>query len=247
MQPSALDNLMPNVPVLPPGSSSFAVDAIKFSFYVLSVTGFLTIVVSGLVVLRTQYALQSIPNNSVVPALNRRKSNIHKKTDTERALNQHDLEATAIMRRARPFALFGPLPSAITMIAVPVSLHLNRVGDLGFRVLLSILLIAVIHCANACTLHTYFSLIEEERTISFGSDVCSAREEKRRCRNLVIYFTVLFALSFVKTNEKNDDADATEGWEPASAYSPLPFRIARLSQDLSDLEPHAGGELERLA
>lgn len=95
MQPSALNILMPNVPALPSGSSSLAIDAIKFSFYVLSVTGFLTIVVSGLVVLRTQYALQSIPDDSIVAPLNSRKSNIHKKTDAECALNRHDLEATA--------------------------------------------------------------------------------------------------------------------------------------------------------
>jgi hypothetical protein len=67
----------------------------------------------------------------------------------------------------------------VTMIAVSVSLHLNSVGDLGFRVVLSILLITIIHCANACTFHTYFGMINQERRISLGSDVCSAWDEKR--------------------------------------------------------------------
>jgi hypothetical protein len=46
---------MGNVSALPSGLSSFAIDAIKFSLYVLSVADFLTVVISGLVLVRTKY------------------------------------------------------------------------------------------------------------------------------------------------------------------------------------------------
>jgi hypothetical protein len=34
------------------------------------------------------------------------------------------------------------------------------------------------HFANTCTLHTYFSLINKETTLSFGSEICSSRDEE---------------------------------------------------------------------
>ena len=237
---------MPNAPAFPADLSSSAIDVIAFSFYVLSIIGFLAVLINGLVLVQTQYALQSILQTSIMPAIIHRNPSRRQRTDAEWALNQHDVEATAVMRRARPFALCGPLPSTVTMIAIPVSLHFSGVGDLGFRVLLSMLLITIIHFANACTLHTYFNLIEQETRICFGSEVCSAQGEKRRSGNLFIYFTILFALSFVKTGEKGEDDDATKGWEPPSAYSALPLRIARLSQDFAEMEPSANDELERL-
>jgi hypothetical protein len=250
MEPSTLSSNMalPRiVPTVPSGLSSFAIDGTKFSFYLLGVAGFVVIVISGLVLVRTRYALNAIfKENSLMPNSEDRKPVIHTNRDTERALNKQDVEATAVMRRARSFAIFGPLPSVLTMIAVPVSLHLNSVGDIGVRVLLSLLLITIIHCANACTLQTYFSLIEKETRVCFGSEVCPARDEIMRSGYLKIYLTLLFALSFVKTNTKNEHADATNGWEPAATYAPFPFTLARLSEDLSDMESITGGELQRL-
>lgn len=235
------------IPTLPSGFSSFAIDGTVFSFYLLSVFGFLAIVVSGLVLVRTQYALKAIAekDSGVPTTFKHRKPRPHKKTFTESVLNQRDLDATAVMSRARSFALFGPLPSVLSMIAIPVSLHFNSVGDIGVRVLLSVLLIGIIHCANACTLQTYFSLLEKETRVSFGSEVCSARDEKKRSGRLFLYFTMLFALSLVKTDEKEEPADTTTGWEPATAYSPLPFRVARPLEDFSDAGNIAGEELER--
>jgi hypothetical protein len=99
----------------------------------------------------------------------------------------------------------------VTVIAVSVSLHLNSIGDLGFRVVLSILLITIIHCAIAYTFHTYFSMIKQETKISLGSDVCSAWNEKRGSGYLFVSFTVLFAVSLYQNNEKDKYADATKG------------------------------------
>jgi hypothetical protein len=251
MESSTLHAQMPfsrPAPTSLSGLSSFAIDGAKFSFYLLSVAGFLATVVSGIVLVQAQYALKAITEKDrLVPTAEDRQSRIHKATNTDCALTQRDLEATAVMRRARIFALFGPLPSVLPMIAIPVSLHLNSVGDIGVRVLLSVLLIGIIHFANACTLQNYFCLIEKETRVSFGSEVCSPRDEKMRSRYLFIYLTVLFALSSVKTKEKDEHADVATGWEPATTYSPLPFRVARLSEGFSDVESIVGEELQRLA
>jgi hypothetical protein len=205
----ALPRIVPNSPS---GLTSFAINSTKFSFYLLGVGGFLVIVISGLLLVRTHYALNAIvKENSLILSSEDRKPGIHTKRDTECVLNKQDLEATAVMRRARSYALFGPLPSVVTMIAVPISPHLNNVGDIGVRVLLSLLLITIIHCANACTLQTYFSLIEKETRVCFGSEVCPARDEIKHSRYLMIYLTLLFALSFVKPNAKDEHADATNG------------------------------------
>jgi hypothetical protein len=251
MESSTLNSAVPLTQIdttWPSGLSSFAVHTTKFSFYLLSVAGFLVLVISGLVLIQTQFALKAIAEkNSRVPTLADRKSGMHAETDAECARNQCDLEATAVMGRARHFALFGPLPSVLTMIAVPVSLHLNSVGDAGVRVLLSVLLITIIHCANACTIQTYFSLIGKETRISFGSEVCSARDEKMRSGYLMrTYLTVLFVSSFVQANAKAARVDATDGWALGITYSPLPFTLARLSEDFSDTDSMSSRELARL-
>lgn len=235
------------VRTLPFGLSSFVIHAIKFSFYLLSVAGFLVVVVSGLVLLRTQYAFRRLAGTEgVSPTPGERRSALQKSINATPGLTERDLEATAVMKRARRFALFGPLPSALTMITIPIFLHLNSVGNSGVRLLLSLLLVTLIHCANACTLHTYFSLLENETRISFGSELRSAQDEKTHSRLLFVYFTVLFALSFVKINNKEAHTDVTKRWKLTAAYSTLPFAAAQLSQDFSDIESIAGGESERL-
>ena len=91
------------------------------------------------------------------------------------------MAATAAMKRARAFALFGPLPTLPTLVSIPVALHLNGVGDVMVRVMLSAFLVAIIHCTNACTLQTYFRVVRDEARMSFGPEICSAqRDEARR-------------------------------------------------------------------
>src|SRR2546423_722970 len=119
-------------------------------FILLGFKVFLPAFTNALPLIQPQPALQSKLKPRIRPAIIHRNPSRRERTDAEWALNQHDVEATAVMRRARPFALFGPLPSTVTMIAIPVSLHFSGVGDLGFRVLLSMLLITIIHFANAC-------------------------------------------------------------------------------------------------
>lgn len=195
-------------PTLPPSSINMSViEVTKFSFYLLGVSGFLVLMISGLVIVRTQFALEAFADkDGPLPTISvDRKPRIHTKTEP---FSQRDQAVTAVIRRARSFALFGPLPSLLSMVAVPVSLHLDSVGDGGFRVLFSALLISIIHCANACYVQTYFGLIAKKTRVSFGAGVCSAREEKIRSgRVMRIYLTVLFALSFVRTDAKDERAD----------------------------------------
>src|ERR1700743_2141953 len=62
--------------------------------------------------------------------------------NAEYALNDHDMEAIAILRRANSFTIFGLFLSVNPMTTMPVSPHLNSVSDTKARVMLSILLIA---------------------------------------------------------------------------------------------------------
>ena len=138
------------------------------------------------------------------------------------------------------------------MIAVPVSLHLNSVGDISVRVMLSALLITIINCSNACTIQIYFSLVGKNTKLSLGSEICSARAEKIRSRYLVkACLTVLFYLSFVKTSTKDKHDGAPKGWEPHTTYSDRvenpPFTLARLSEDFSGMDSVDSMELKRLA
>jgi len=65
--------------------------------------------------------------------------------------------------------------------------------------MLSVLPIAIIHFANACTLHTYVSLINKETTPFFGPETCSARDEEVHSRWLMgIYLTTPFTLSCIQ-------------------------------------------------
>ena len=124
------------------------------------------------------------------------KSLLYTDNDTEYALNDRDMEATAILRRADSFTILGLFLSVNPMTTV---LYQSSVGDTEARMILSVLLIAMIHFANTCTLRTYLGFINKGTTPSFGPEFCSSRDEVRSRWLMKICLTTLFTLSWVET------------------------------------------------
>jgi hypothetical protein len=87
----------------PSALSSFAIDATKFSFYLLRVAGFLILVINGLVLIHTQYALKAIAG----------KITTYPTSAIENLSSIHSETATPSPPPSKPFwANFGPTLSS---------------------------------------------------------------------------------------------------------------------------------------
>lgn len=120
--------LPPQIHLTPPSVlSSFTIDATKFSFYQLSVAGFLILVISGLVLIRTQYALRAIAEKTTTYLTSTTENLSSTQTMT---LNMLSMTATwklpPFCNELEALPLFGPLPSVIPMTTVPVSAPQQR-------------------------------------------------------------------------------------------------------------------------
>ena len=136
-------------------------------------------------------------------------------------------------------------------LTIPVSLHLNSIGDAEVRMMLSILLIAMIHFSKHLPLHMYFSLISKETTLSFGLEICSVRDEEGRIRwRMKIYLTTLFTLSYIKTRGVWKGVSKPVGWNPPTLLDcitcPSPGRRARLYGDFPNIDIVNSVELAQL-
>ena len=246
------------------------VQALTFIFYFLSLLGFFLQVVTGITVVRAQYALKTFAKRHHErhnPKLQRQdvesgcdlesaveSSNLESGRDIESALEGQNLEL--LMEDTRRLVLFSPILSLFSMIAVPTSLYANNVGDVGVCILLSAWSILLIHFANASMIHEYFKLIHTHASIAFGPTICTAREEKMSSRSLKkAYFTALFACSLVAANADGGDDDTLPPRRSVlgtNTRSLLPVHAAGLSlrdrdsADASDTDRETSIELARL-
>jgi hypothetical protein len=162
------------------------------------------------------------------------------------------MEAIAILRRADSFTIFGLFLSVNLMTTVLVSSHLNSVSDTEAWIMLSVLLISTDHFTHTTyTLHTYFGLINEETTLSFGSKICSSRDEEVRSGWLMkICLTTPFTLSCIKTRSIGKEVGKPVGWEPPTLSGcitcPSPGRHARLYGDFPYIDIINSIKLTRL-
>ena len=127
--------------------------------------------------------------------------------DSGSGITRQDQEATKVMTSARRVALFGPLACALGLMAVPVLLYLavhNQEAVLpkstiNLFVTLVLLLLVIVHCSNASTVHHYFSLVDNEQDLLFGGDIRRPSQERLFNHDLKkVYLVVLFALCGVE-------------------------------------------------
>ncbi len=182
-----------------------------FSFYFLSFLGFVVQVITGLTVVRTQFAFRASSKADIeFYSPKHQRAELDADRNLENALD--DLETVSLMRDVRRIVLFSPILSIFSMAAVPASLYAHNVGDIGVRILLSVTSILLIHFANASMIHEYFNLIQAHPNTALGPLYCSAPEEKIRSKGLTrAYLTVLFVCSLINTSTDGEDIGA---WVP---------------------------------
>ena len=102
---------------------------------------------------------------------------------------------------------------------------------IGVFAALALLLVVIIHCSIASTVHHYFSLVEIEPSLLFGEAVKTARQERLHSTGLKrVYLVLLFALGGVESRARTVEQAARypdrqrdveveefviEGWETA--------------------------------
>ena len=186
-----------------------------FIYNIFCIAGSVFPAVSGFVLFRTRVQLKSCSGEKSIrqsaASKSKRASRTHSEKDAESAFGGQDPEAIAAMQRLRTYALFGPLVTAIAMTAVPAALVPSSDIDTGLRVLFSLFVISLLHIANMSVLQEYFDLASSYPDLSFGSDICSAREEKMRCEGFdKLYYTLLFASCFVQTGTSEGESSQVD-------------------------------------
>ena len=196
-----------------------AVTTVLLCFYVVGISGFLAILASGATLLYTQYQLKALADRQHDELAGPDPSDYVSFDD---GVLEDGLHATSLrsakaiaLKRVRSSALFGPILTSITMLAIPLCLLLNNVGDIPFRVLLSTFLILLIHFSNVATLHSYFQLVQGKETVQGVEDgsrssleFWTPQEELARSSCLLwLYLRILFTLCGKDTKKSDGHSD----------------------------------------